>query len=140
MKLRLAFIPLFPLNNRMTFNYKPASERDLKSSHLWLCAEKLLNFDTVSNKSNKACADFIANELDLFGFKTQVLREPNEKFQVVAHIGPEEDGGLILSGHMDIVPFDTQGYRVNKAHISPVKQVSPDAIELISAWIEPNST
>lgn len=87
---------------------QPTSERDLKSSFLWQCSEKLLSFDTVSSKSNKNCADFFANALNDLGFQTQVLKEPHEKYQIVAHCGPAVDNGLILSGHMDIVPFETQ--------------------------------
>jgi len=84
------------------------SLRELQSSDLWRWSEKLLSFDTVSHKSNKECADFFANELEVFGFDVQILKEPNNKYQVVAHCGPPEKDGLILSGHMDIVPFDTQ--------------------------------
>ncbi len=92
----------------MPTNLKPISERDLKASYLWDCSEKLLSFDTVSSKSNKLCADYFANELSGLGFQVQLIKEHNEKYQVVAHIGPETENGLILSGHMDIVPFDTQ--------------------------------
>lgn len=86
----------------------PASIREIKSSYLWKNSEKLLGFDTVSSKSNKTCAEYLANELDEIGFKTQLIQEQNEKYQVLAHIGPDVADGLILSGHMDIVPFENQ--------------------------------
>ncbi len=89
-------------------NLNPTSERDLKSSYLWQCSSPILSFDTVSSKSNKACAEFVANELDQLGFKTQLVPEHHDKYQVLSYIGPETDDGLILSGHMDIVPFESQ--------------------------------
>jgi acetylornithine deacetylase len=74
--------------------------------------EKLIAFDTVSSKSNKACADYICNILDDLDFKItkDIYKDERgkEKVQVLASIGPEIQDGLILSGHIDTVPFENQ--------------------------------
>lgn len=72
----------------------------------------LIAFNTVSAKENIACSDYIANILDPLGF--EVIRDKfidshgTKKEQVIASIGPDCEGGLILSGHIDTVPFEKQ--------------------------------
>jgi acetylornithine deacetylase len=74
--------------------------------------EKLIAFDTVSAKSNRDCSDYICNLLDPLNFKivkdTYQDEKGREKVQILASIGPEVEGGLILSGHIDTVPFENQ--------------------------------
>lgn len=83
----------------------------LKDKYLWDVSNKLIEFDTVSFKSNSPCSSFIANQLEDMGFKV-VLEEFNDngvlKEQVVAWIGPETPDGIIFSGHMDTVPWQNQ--------------------------------
>lgn len=72
----------------------------------------LIAFNTVSEKENIACSDYIANILDPLGF--EVIRDQfidshgTKKEQVIASTGPDCEGGLILSGHIDTVPFENQ--------------------------------
>jgi acetylornithine deacetylase len=83
----------------------------IKKSKLWDISSKLIAFDTVSFKSNSNAASLIANELNDLGFKTFIERFDDcgcIKEQVIAWIGPEVEGGLILSGHIDTVPFENQ--------------------------------
>lgn len=83
----------------------------IKKSRLWDLSSKLISYDTVSFKSNSQAATMIANELDQLGFKTYIEKFDDcgcMKEQVVAWIGPEVEGGLILSGHIDTVPFENQ--------------------------------
>ncbi len=107
-RLFLERAQILELNEAMNSPSKLTSERELKSSPLWHWSERLLSFDTVSSKSNSDCANFFANELTTLGFNVQLTQEPNGKHQVVASIGPTEENGLILSGHMDVVPFENQ--------------------------------
>lgn len=83
----------------------------------WEISEKLLTFDTVSYKSDAPCAAYIANLLNSLGFQVKIDTYQDrgvEKQQVLATIGPEVDGGLILSGHIDTVPFEQQsGWEVD---------------------------
>lgn len=82
-----------------------------ENRYLWDIAHKLIEFNTVSFKSNSACSSFVANQLEDLGLKVYI-EEFNDhgviKEQVIARIGPEVEDGLIFSGHMDTVPFENQ--------------------------------
>ena len=82
-----------------------------QQSELWEIAHRLVGFNTVSALSNVQAAEYIANYLEDSGFTVRLLRENVEgveKAMVLAWVGPEVAGGLIVSGHTDIVPFDGQ--------------------------------
>lgn len=75
--------------------------------------EKLIGFDTVSAHSNKAMMDFIVDYLA--GHSIEAKLAPNdvgedgvEKADLIATIGPEIEGGIVLSGHSDVVPVEGQ--------------------------------
>lgn len=72
-------------------------------------AEALIAFDTESSRSNRPLVDYVADYLKRFG--VAVLRAPNadgEKEALMATIGPMRDGGVVLSGHTDVVPVEGQ--------------------------------
>ena len=82
-----------------------------QQSELWEIAHRLVGFNTVSALGNVQAAEYIANYLEDSGFTVRLLRENVEgveKAMVLAWVGPEVAGGLIVSGHTDIVPFDGQ--------------------------------
>lgn len=69
----------------------------------------LIGFDSVSSRSNRALIDHAAAYLASFGIDAQVLPSPDgEKASLWATIGPPIDGGLVLSGHSDVVPVEGQ--------------------------------
>jgi len=71
--------------------------------------EKLIGFDTVSARSNRALIDWIADFLDPVADTTTLLPSPDgKKANLVARIGPDRPGGLVLSGHTDVVPVEGQ--------------------------------
>jgi acetylornithine deacetylase len=81
------------------------------NDYLYEVARRLVAFDTVSAKSDRDAMEYIAGELAPRGFKTAL--QPVELFGVsqanlVAWIGPPRADGLIISGHVDVVPFDGQ--------------------------------
>lgn len=57
--------------------------------------------------SNKPLIDLLANWLDELGFKTEIIevKDSRQKYNLLATYG-EGDGGLLLAGHTDTVPFD----------------------------------
>ncbi len=70
---------------------------------------KLISFPVLGGQSNIQIAQWIEDYLQSFGLK--VVHVPNEdgtKRSLHCRIGPERDGGLILSGHMDVVPVKGQ--------------------------------
>ncbi|HUF17130.1 MAG TPA: acetylornithine deacetylase [Thermoanaerobaculia bacterium] len=75
---------------------------------------RLIAFDTTSANSNVEMADFIAGYLDRPGVHIErVFDESNEKLNLLVHCGPPSDerSGLVLSGHMDVVPAREAGWR-----------------------------
>jgi acetylornithine deacetylase len=72
---------------------------------------RLVAFDTQSEKPNLALIDFVAGYLDGLGVPS--IRIPNEagdKAALFATIGPAIDGGIVLSGHTDVVPVTDQAW------------------------------
>jgi acetylornithine deacetylase len=70
---------------------------------------RLIAFDSVSDSSNLPVIDFVEGYLRGHGLGSR--RAPNaagDKAAILATIGPRVDGGVVLSGHTDIVPVDGQ--------------------------------
>jgi len=81
------------------------------ADHLYDIIRRLIAFDTVSTTSNLEAAAFLADRLEGSGFKTTLqtvqiagVRHVN----LVAWAGPPVRDGLMLSGHIDTVPFAGQ--------------------------------
>ena len=73
--------------------------------------ERLLGFDTVSAKSNLALIEWVADYLDRYGVASTLIRTSDgAKANLFATIGPAERGGVILSGHTDVVPVTGQAW------------------------------
>ena len=73
--------------------------------------DRLVAFPTVSRDSNLALIDWVEDYLDGFGIAAhRVWNEDRTKAALFAHVGPEVDGGVILSGHTDVVPVDGQDW------------------------------
>ena len=60
------------------------------------------------DRSNLRVIEHLANWLDGLGFKTELMPLPDnpKKANLIASIGPDTEGGLVLAGHTDTVPFD----------------------------------
>jgi acetylornithine deacetylase len=67
---------------------------------------RLVAFDTVSANSNLALIEWVADYLWGYGIATSLtFNEARDKANLFATIGPAEaGGGVILSGHTDVVP------------------------------------
>lgn len=65
----------------------------------------LVGFDTTSAKSNLALIDFVRDYLAGHGIESRYVRsEDGTKANLWATVGPNEPGGVVLSGHTDVVP------------------------------------
>ena len=81
---------------------------DMKARDL---LERLIGFPTVSSNSNLDLIDFVEEYLDGYGVKsTRVPNEDGTKSSIYASIGPETEGGIVLSGHTDVVPVEGQAW------------------------------
>ncbi len=70
---------------------------------------KLVAFDTTSRRSNLALIEWVEQYLAELNVPTR--RVPNAegtKSNLMAMIGPAVEGGVVLSGHTDVVPVDGQ--------------------------------
>ena len=73
--------------------------------------EKLVAFPTVSRSSNLDLVDFVRDYLDGHGVESHIVTSAcGKKANLFANIGPLEDGGVVLSGHTDVVPIDGQDW------------------------------
>lgn len=71
--------------------------------------ERLVRFDTVSSKSNLGIIAYIEEFLQARGFAVHRIADPSgEKAGVFACLGPHGEGGVLLSGHTDVVPVENQ--------------------------------
>jgi acetylornithine deacetylase len=78
---------------------------------------RLVAFDSTSRNSNLPLADFLCNYLDRGAVRLR--RNPSaegDKVNLIFEVGPPaaamggERPGLVLSGHMDVVPADEEGW------------------------------
>ncbi|WP_040244873.1 acetylornithine deacetylase [Chromohalobacter japonicus] len=71
--------------------------------------ERLVGFDTVSRHSNLELIAFIERYLAEYDVPcTRIDNDDGSKANLLARIGPEVAGGVVLSGHTDVVPVDGQ--------------------------------
>ncbi|SDH69140.1 acetylornithine deacetylase [Alloyangia pacifica] len=67
----------------------------------------LIAFDTVSRNGNRPLIDHMADYLGALGARITILPdETGAKANLVAAFGPEDVGGMVWSGHTDVVPAD----------------------------------
>ncbi len=76
---------------------------------------RLVGYDSTSRNSNLPIADFIADYLDRPGVRiARNLSPDGDKANLVIRLGPADADptrrGLVLSGHMDVVPADEDGW------------------------------
>ena len=72
--------------------------------------ERLVSFPSVSARSNLDLIQWIRDELARHGIKSDLVPAPDgqPKANLWASIGPDAPGGLVLSGHTDVVPVEGQ--------------------------------
>ncbi|MDD7973090.1 acetylornithine deacetylase [Roseinatronobacter alkalisoli] len=73
--------------------------------------ERLIAFPTVSAQSNLALIDYAEGVLRGTGFEVARIADPTApKAGLVARLGPEGPGGILLSAHSDVVPVEGQNW------------------------------
>lgn len=65
---------------------------------------KLISFDTTSHKSNLALIEWVEDFLTSKDVPFERVNEGNGKSSLLARVGPAGQGGVVLSGHTDVVP------------------------------------
>ena len=75
---------------------------------------RLVAFPTVSRDSNLPLIDWVEDYLQPFGARCRRTWNAEEtKANLYAAIGPDAPGGVVLSGHTDVVPTDGQDWNTD---------------------------
>ena len=71
--------------------------------------ERLISFPTVSRDSNLALIEYVRDFLASCGVRAKLYGDDSgRKANLYAVVGPRDRGGVLLSGHTDVVPVDGQ--------------------------------
>ena len=74
----------------------------------------LVGFDTTSYKSNLELIEFIQSYLKNYGIQSTLVHdESGKKANLYATIGRTDIGGIMLSGHTDVVPVAGQDWNTD---------------------------
>ena len=74
--------------------------------------ERLIAFDTTSRNSSLELIEFVAGYLAEHGIESErIYNDERSKANLYATIGPADRGGIVLSGHTDVVPVDGQDWQ-----------------------------
>ncbi|WP_299362752.1 acetylornithine deacetylase [uncultured Paracoccus sp.] len=72
---------------------------------------ELVAFPTVSSDSNLAMIAHLAGRLESSGARVDIHLDPSgQKANLFATLGPDANGGIVLSGHTDVVPTTDQSW------------------------------
>jgi acetylornithine deacetylase len=73
--------------------------------------KKLISFDTTSSNSNLPLIEYLEDYLGAYEIDSKrILNRDGTKASLLARIGPAEPGGIVISGHTDVVPVEGQSW------------------------------
>lgn len=76
---------------------------------------------TISDRSNLDIVDYIDSYLMSFGASTwRVASQDGRKASLLARLGPDVQGGLMLSAHTDVVPVEGQAWATDPFKLTRV--------------------
>lgn len=65
----------------------------------------LIGYPSISSESNVDIINYLSDKIKSLGGKIDIIKtSDNKQANIFATIGPEIDGGIVLSGHTDVVP------------------------------------
>jgi acetylornithine deacetylase len=71
--------------------------------------QRLVGHPTVSRDSNLSLINWVRNFLSDFAIESHLVPDATGlKANLFASVGPDTEGGIVLSGHTDVVPVDDQ--------------------------------
>ena len=80
---------------------------------------RLIGFATVSRDSNLELIEFVRDYLHGLGVDCELIYNAERtKANLLATVGPRVAGGIVLSGHTDVVPVDGQAWTVEPFSLS----------------------
>ena len=76
--------------------------------------EKLISFPTISRTPNIELINWVANLLNSHGVKSTILQnQDGSRANLFATVGNPDIGGIMLSGHTDVVPTEGQDWQTD---------------------------
>lgn len=100
-----------------------ATSNSLTASAIAILRE-LVAFDSVSRHSNLPIIEYIKNKLEPLGAVVSLVPSPDgAKANLIARFGADVAGGMVWSGHTDVVPVDGQEW-----HTPPFELTEKDGI------------
>lgn len=70
----------------------------------------LIGFKSISEHENLSMINYISEFLKRFGVKPKIVAKEDNRANLYAMIGPKKEGGIMLSGHTDVVPTEGQDW------------------------------
>ena len=89
--------------------------------HIEKILQKLVSFKTISETSNKQLVDFISRFLKTYGINAKKIEGDKNQYNLYCRIGPRVDGGVVFSGHTDVVPTNGQKWKTNPFKLTKKK-------------------
>ena len=83
--------------------------------------DRLVAYPTISTDSNLAMIHDLAGRFEALGARVEVFGDGSgTKANLFASMGPQESGGILLSGHTDVVPVADQDWSIDpfEMHLS----------------------
>lgn len=81
---------------------------------------RFIGYPTISEDSNLPLIADLAERLEHVGAKVELFPdETGEKANLFATLGPDADGGIVLSGHSDVVPVAGQNWSSDPFRMEP---------------------
>jgi acetylornithine deacetylase len=75
------------------------------------CLDRLVGFPTISRETNLPLIDYVALYLKQLDLPVRIFHnDERTKASLYCMIGPAREGGVILSGHTDVVPVEGQNW------------------------------
>ena len=79
--------------------------------HVYEIFDRLIGFPTVSRDDNIDLIRYIADYLSGAGIEAELYpHEDGDRASLFATVGPHKRGGVVLSGHTDVVPVEGQAW------------------------------
>lgn len=142
-----------PDRTLQTHDPVPGTVRDASELAAWETIRTLVGFDTTSRDSNLALIHWVRDYLAEYGIASTLTfdderRKANLFATLPARDGNATAGGIVLSGHTDVVPVDGQpwdtdpfvatpvGDRVHGRGVTDMKSFSATGLALVPLFLE----
>ena len=75
--------------------------------------KKLISFKSISEQENISLLNFVSSYLKKFNLNVKIINRHHNRANLYCRVGPNSAGGLMLSGHTDVVPVENQKWKTN---------------------------